>query len=287
MRFAGTTLVLQVFVVLVSQLLLCQQQACATISVCQNARQGQTIEIKCSPLQSGEQDTVAPKVNFNGKAYPLFPAEGDPEGGVFHGLLAVPADLNPGIYQLKVAGEETTLKVEDGKFPVQHIRLPKSKDNFDMSPGEKEAVEGAKACLSEKRLWQGRFVVPSKFRQSARFGMKRVVNGRLLKDYFHTGLDFAAPLGSPVFACAKGKVILARTGFKLHGNIVAIDHGQGVVSFYIHLQKIKVDEGQLVAEGEQIGTVGQTGRATGPHLHFSIYVNETASNPSQWFTTIF
>ena len=77
-----------------------------------------------------------------------------------------------------------------------------------MSPGEKEAVDGAKKVLLSERLWHGKFSPPGKARRSAGFGLKRVVNGRLLKDYYHSGLDFAASLGSPVHACAAGKVIL-------------------------------------------------------------------------------
>ncbi len=226
-------------------------------------------------------------------------------------LLAIPADLVPGDYKLTVRRmqdpeplprdhigsaesekknpplEEQTIKVQDGKFPVQRLSLPKSKDNFVMAPGEKETVEAAKATLSEERLWQGKFKLPSTARQSAAFGMKRIVNGRLLKDYFHSGLDFAASLGTPVIACADGKVILAHKGYKLHGNVVAIDHGLGVISFYIHLQQILVKEGDMVKAGDKIATVGQTGRANGPHLHFSIYVNQVATNPTQWFHSIF
>lgn len=116
---------------------------------------------------------------------------------------------------------------------------------------------------------------------------KRIVNGKLLKDYYHSGLDFAGSLGQPVYACADGKVILAHKNFRLHGNVVAIDHGQGVVSIYIHLQKIAVKEGDVVVAGEQIGNVGATGRANGPHLHLSLYVNKIATNPMPWFSKTF
>jgi murein DD-endopeptidase MepM/ murein hydrolase activator NlpD len=156
-----------------------------------------------------------------------------------------------------------------------------------MSPGEQEAVDAAKACLSPERMWQGSFTKPSQYRLSTLFGVKRAVNGRMLKDYFHSGLDFAAPAGAPVVATANGTVILAAQGWRLHGNCVALDHGQGVVSFYIHLKTLAVTKGQSVKAGDKIGTVGQTGRANGPHLHFSIYVNKVATNPLDWFTRTF
>lgn len=254
--------------------------------------QGQTIEVTFVPDQekiNSQQSSYS--LSFNKSSYKLFPIVNGGNQTGFRCLLAIPADLPEGDYQIGIKNEQIeeghSIKVKDGKFPVQRLTLPKSKDNFVMAPGEKEAVEQAKALLSDKRLWQGSFKLPSQSRQSAAFGMKRIVNGRLLKDYFHSGLDFAASLGTPVDACADGKVILAHKGYKLHGNIVAIDHGQGVVSFYIHLQQILVKEGDSVKAGQKIATVGQTGRANGPHLHFSVYVNKVATNPSQWFHTTF
>src|SRR5439155_740965 len=120
----------------------------------------------------------------------------------------------------------------------QNIRLPKGKDNFLMSAGEEAAVDAAKSTLSPKQYWNGKFLRPANARVSASFGLRRRVNGQLLKDYFHSGLDFAGRSGAPVFAAQEGKVILAHWGWKLHGNTVCIDHGQGVLSFYIHLSKI-------------------------------------------------
>ncbi|MDR3615771.1 MAG: M23 family metallopeptidase [Candidatus Obscuribacterales bacterium] len=246
--------------------------------------QGETIELTLD----------SPEYTFNGKTYKAFPngsttqaeSEKSPESK-YVGLLAVPADLDPGKYLLKAGSDEKSLSVRAGQFVLQHINLPKSKDNFEMSPGEKEAIEGAKATVSEQRLWTGKFQAPSKARVSASFGIKRVVNGKLLKDYFHAGIDYAGGLGSPITACSDGKVIVVGHNFKLHGNCVCLDHGQGVVSIYIHMQKIAVKEGQMVHKGEQIGTIGASGRATGPHLHFSLYVNQSAANPNDWYQKAF
>jgi lysostaphin len=274
-------------------------------------RQGDTIEVVFnSPTHEGGsasdsdsgQTGENPSVNFNGHQYKAFPVVSEPSDGVtggaadpgveknrrqFKALFAVPADLDPGKYSLKSGSETVGLAVRAGLFPLQHIHLAPSKDNFDTAPGEEEAVERAKSTLSTERYWHGPFTAPSHARTSTGFGLKRMVNGRLLKDYFHSGLDYAGALGSPILATSSGKVVLVGRGFKLHGNTVAIDHGQGVISFYIHMKTIKVAEGEEVKAGQQIGTVGQTGRATGPHLHFSIYVNKVAANPSNWFTTSF
>ncbi len=267
----------------------------------QTPSQGQTIEVtieRSADAASTPPSGACPAVTLNGKVYKSFPfsitatpnadtANVSTSGQVCKALLAVPADLEPGKYPLGSCDEEVVLSVEPGRFPLQHISLPPAKDNFLMSPGEEKAIGAAKAALSDDRLWQGCFSPPSTARVSAGFGLKRMVNGRLLKDYFHSGIDYAAFLGAPVRACADGTVVLTGLGFRLHGNTIAIDHGQGVVSFYIHLQKILVKKGQLVKQGQQIATTGRSGRATGPHLHYSLYVNQVAANPNDWFKRSF
>ncbi len=264
--------------------------AWATISVSNSApKQGETIEISWQPGDGkGVLDyEVSPttSITFNGNNCRLFPVAAHP--GTYRCLIAIPANLTPGKYPLAILQEQTMLKVIDAKFPVQHLTLPKSKNNFIMSAGEEQIMNATKAVLSDKRLWQGNFVKPCQARLSAQFGIRRVVNGALLKDYFHSGIDFAGALGQPVLACADGKVVLAHRGFRLHGNVIGIDHGQGIISIYIHLQKIIVKEGETVSAGQQIGNVGATGRANGPHLHLSLYVNQTAANPLPWFSKAF
>ena len=255
------------------------------------AKQGQTVKLIIKDYASdaaggGANGAAPPAVQFHGKTYTAFPLKSDSvnEARV---LIAVPADLAAGTYPIKVGDEDKSLKVLDSHFPVQSIRLPKGKDNFKSSPGEEEAVDAAKAQLSPDQFWEGKFLHPSSARVSSAFGLRRRVNGVLLKDYFHSGLDFAGATGSPVLATQSGKVLLARHGWKLHGNTICIDHGQGVLSFYIHLSKILVNEGDMVKAGQKIGAVGSTGRASGPHLHFSLYVNKDATNPWDWFSHSF
>jgi len=239
-------------------------------------RQGQTLVVRVGP---GTAQTV-PTVGFNGKAYRLFV-----DGDGYRALVGVPADLTPGDYKLSVGDEVQTVHVKAGSFAVQRIRLSKDKDNFLSSPGEEEAVDAAKKTVSDEQLWDGKFRRPSLARQSSAFGNRRMVNGRLLKDYFHSGLDYAGALGSPITATQRGRVIIAENkNWRLHGNMVALDHGQGVVSFYIHMSKVLVKKGQVVNAGDLIGRVGSTGRATGPHLHFSLYVNGDATNPYEWYS---
>jgi len=279
------------------------QPAWAKIVVSNSSpKQGETIEITWEPGDGGGlldyKTSPLTSIAFNNNKYRLF------GGGLpLRCLLAIPADLAPGQYLLGpilipnksadggedilVSKEQVALTVKDAKFPVQHLSLPKKKDNFIMSPGEEEAMNKAKAALSDARLWKGLFTKPCQARISSVFGIRRIVNGKLLKDYYHSGVDFAGNLGQPVTACADGKVVLAHSNFKLHGNVLALDHGQGVVTIYIHLQKIMVKEGDIVKAGQQIGAVGATGRANGPHLHLSLYVNQVAANPMQWFSKTF
>jgi murein DD-endopeptidase MepM/ murein hydrolase activator NlpD len=259
------------------------QPVCAAITLSNPApRQGETIEVTCAASNVGKHldSETSQSLTFNRNTYRLFPAE----SGGFRCLIAMPADLIPGKYSIALGDEHCPITVKDAKYPVQRLSLPKTKDNFIMSPGEEKAVNTAKETLSNKRLWDGNFIKPCQAKISAVFGIRRIVNGKLLKDYYHSGVDFAGSLGQPVEACADGKVVLAHHNFKLHGNIIALDHGQGVVTIYIHLQKIMVKEGDYVKSGQQIGAVGATGRANGPHLHLSLYVNQVAANPLPWFT---
>ncbi len=270
--------------------------------------QGETIEVTYThKVRTKDTESKADVLVFNEHTFKMFPVDSNknsqtaentenaeqaenkanPLLETYHCLIAVPADLTPGKYPVNIGTENSAVIVKDGVFPIQCLTLPKSKDNFLTSPGEEEAMDRAKAVLSDKRLWQGVFKKPCTAKTSAKFGLRRVVNGKLLKDYYHSGLDFAGSLGQPIYACANGKVILAHKNFRLHGNVVAIDHGQGVITIYIHMQKIAVKEGDIVSAGQQIGNVGATGRANGPHLHLSLYVNKIATNPMPWFTKVY
>lgn len=251
----------------------------------ENAKQGQTIEVKIK----GTFDTP-PVVSFNKSTYQTFKSDSsasDTSEPIYQTLIGIPADLKPGDYKLKVDNDERVIKVADGKFPVQRLSLSKKVAALEPAPGEMEAIQKCKETLSGQRLWTNTFTLPSPARVSTQFGLKRIVNGKLQPDYFHSGIDYAGGLGSPVKATAPGTVILARSGYKLHGNVICIDHGQGVVSFYLHLSKMLVKEGDTVKAGEVIGKIGQTGRANGPHLHFSLYVNQVATNPVDWYKQVY
>jgi murein DD-endopeptidase MepM/ murein hydrolase activator NlpD len=254
-------------------------------------KQGEVFQlaVDADALGLTNDSDVPPPVEFLGQSHKLFVVPDHASGKkVFQALIGVPVVEKAGTRTVTVGTHSRQISVIPAGYPVQRLTLPPSKNNFNMAFGEEEAMNKAKGTVSEERLWQGNFSHPSKARQSSGFGIRRIVNGKLLDDYFHSGIDYAGFTGSPITACAPGKVILAKTGvFKLHGNTVAIDHGQGVISIYIHMQKIEVKLGDRVSQGQKIGTIGQTGRANGPHLHFSIYCNKTACNPNQWYKAAF
>jgi murein DD-endopeptidase MepM/ murein hydrolase activator NlpD len=123
------------------------------------------------------------------------------------------------------------------------------------------------------------FIVPVEGRVSGVFGSQRILNGKPRSP--HSGLDIAAPKGTPVVSPAGGIVRLAATGMYLMGNTLMIDHGLGVISIFIHLDSISARVGESVGQGEIVARIGQTGRATGPHLHWGISVGSISIDPAR------
>lgn len=139
-------------------------------------------------------------------------------------------------------------------------------------------VKAARAEPSERRDFLMHFIWPATGPISGVYGSQRILNGVPRAPHF--GTDIAAPEGSQVIAPADGVVRLAETGFYLTGGTIIIDHGFGIYSSYLHLSRVAVKVGQELRQGEAIGAVGQTGRATGPHLHWGLNWNETRLDPA-------
>ncbi|RIV85418.1 M23 family peptidase [Aurantiacibacter xanthus] len=134
---------------------------------------------------------------------------------------------------------------------------------------ELDAIWNARTADSPVDGWRENFIWPAQGRISGRFGSQRIYQGE--PGSYHSGLDIAGGAGAPVVAPASGKVTLATTQpFSLEGNLVIIDHGDGLNSAFLHLSRIDVTEGQMIRQGDPIGLIGASGRATGPHLHWSI-----------------
>lgn len=117
------------------------------------------------------------------------------------------------------------------------------------------------------------------------YGVSRTYNGVPREGYFHGGLDYGAREGSAVISPADGRVVLVgeeTDGFPYHGTCVTVDHGHGVASLLMHLSASAVKRGDVVRAGQLIGNVGETGVATGPHLHWGLHVGGVAVNPTPW-----
>jgi murein DD-endopeptidase MepM/ murein hydrolase activator NlpD len=178
-----------------------------------------------------------------------------------------------------------SVRVGDRKFPVQRINLPPGKAGVKATEYELQRAAEFKALRTPEKFWDGPFLAPNKGRVTTIYGVRRYYNGKFANDYYHRGVDYAGAAGSPVVAPAGGRVTLVGTvsqGFRVHGNVVGIDHGQGVASIFMHLSRINVKEGDFVNPGQLIGAVGSTGASTGPHLHWGLYVNGKSVDPVPW-----
>lgn len=149
-------------------------------------------------------------------------------------------------------------------------------------PAEAAAITAARAeaaaCPRDAAGWAMRFLAPAAGPITGVFGSQRILGGEPQAP--HSGLDIGAAAGAPVRAPAAGFVRLAARDFTLEGNLVMIDHGLGLVSALLHLSRIDVLPGQFVAQGEVVGAVGATGRATGPHVHWGVTWNGVRFDPA-------
>ncbi|WBY17044.1 M23 family metallopeptidase [Erythrobacteraceae bacterium WH01K] len=142
---------------------------------------------------------------------------------------------------------------------------------------EWNAIVDARARKTGAEGWTQDFVWPVTGRISGLFGRQRIYRGE--PGSYHSGIDIAPGNGVPFVAPADGVVVLARTGFSLEGNLIIIDHGAGLNSAFLHASRIVVEEGQAVTQGQHIGNVGASGRATGPHLHWSLKWHDARLDP--------
>lgn len=181
---------------------------------------------------------------------------------------------------------EGSFEINAGTFPVQRLTLPPKMVTFDEETQKRVDRDSAKlkevfGLNSGERLWHEPFVYPvRKMRISSAFGLQRIMNDEPRPR--HTGVDFRAPVGEPILAVNAGRVALVDNQY-LGGNVVAIDHGWGIFSVYSHLDATTVKEGERVLKGQMIGRAGQTGRASGPHLHFAFRLNGARVDPMTVF----
>ncbi len=185
---------------------------------------------------------------------------------------------------------QETLTVTAGSFPTYNIVVPASRQNLldpDLSRAEREKVEQVFAGVSPWRLFSAPFGYPltGELQPTSPFGQRRSYSGGPVSSY-HSGQDYGAATGVPVYAPAKGIVVLAEP-LAVRGQAVILDHGWGVFSGFWHLSQIDVTVGQEVDRGQVIGLVGNTGLSTGSHLHWEMQVRGVPVDPVQWTTESF
>ena len=168
------------------------------------------------------------------------------------------------------------------RYAEQHVRL-KDSSKVTLSPDdEKRALAEIERIQSLKKHWRetddtdSGFVRPADGRLSSRFGLRRIFNGEPRAP--HSGLDIAVPRGAPIVAAAEGRV-LAVDDYFFNGKTVFVDHGNGLLSMYCHLDRMDVKPGDTLRKGQRLGLAGATGRASGPHLHWSVVLNGTMVDP--------
>ncbi len=204
-------------------------------------------------------------------------------------ILGIDMAQSPGVYPLEVVWDgcddcpmaRYEIEVISSSFGTQTLSLPKGM--VDLDPPALARVEREKKQLQSvfvgrlgQKLWDGSFIVPVQGKILNTFGFKRILNGQVRNQ--HSGEDIGAPMGTPVLATNRGKVVVIGE-FYFNGHSVIVDHGFGFFTMYFHLLSIAVTEGQIVERGEILGQVGQSGRATGPHLHWGAKLNGARINP--------
>ena len=227
------------------------------------------------------------RADWDGRPLALFPTA--------HGvaaLIGIDLDVRPGHIGWRVTRPSVAknggalatgaVTVRARTFPTQPLTLPKGMVDLDAPTlarvgTEREELKAALAAGAAERLWRGPFGIPVDGGQpTGGFGLRRILNGHPRSP--HTGYDWAAPAGTPVLAANTGRAALVAEHFFAGRNVV-LDHGLGLFTLYFHLTEARVAPGESVNAGQVIGTVGATGRVTGPHLHFAVLLNGARVDP--------
>ena len=252
-----------------------------------NAPPATALETRVVPPSSGQGDIVTFFLSGLRDAREVDGKLGDRplrffrDGDQYAALAGIDVEAKPGkvpwritvVDALGVSRERTgEIVVKSRQFPVQRLTLPTPMVDLDPEAERRAASEAARLralyqTASPERLWHGSFARPVAGQDPGHgFGARRIINGKPRMP--HSGVDFGAERGTPVLASNRGRVALVGDFF-FAGRLVALDHGLGLYTLYFHLDRIDVPEGAMVERGEQIGVVGATGRATGPHLHWA------------------
>ena len=220
----------------------------------------------------------APKASFEGKPVMVIK-----EQDTWRAIVGIPLTVKPGIQQITTGGRELNFMVGTKKYPEQRITL-KNQRQVNPNPNDIKRIDNELAIqIKAYRTFSPNtpsnllLDKPVNGPLSSKFGVRRFFNGEERNP--HAGLDFAVPAGTPIKTPAAGKVILIGNYF-FNGNTVFVDHGQGFISMFCHMSKVDTKVGQQLARGDVVGKVGSTGRATGPHMHWNVSLNDARVDPA-------
>jgi len=225
--------------------------------------------------------SAAPKVYYKNRRVMVL--EKDEQ---WHAVVGIPLSAKAGKHTLQLgsakAKKQKTFTVKNKEYKKQYITV-KNKRHVNPNPADLKRIKGERSLIGKalttfsNRDVQTAFVLPVDGPMSSPFGLRRFFNKQPRKP--HSGLDLAAPQGTPIVAPSNATVVDTGDYF-FNGNTVFLDHGQGLITMYCHMHTIDVKPGDSVKQGEQIGTVGKTGRVTGPHLHWGVSLNNARVNPN-------
>lgn len=220
----------------------------------------------------------APKATFQGKPVMVIK-----EQDTWRAIVGIPLTVKPGIQQISTGGRDLDFTVGNKKYPEQRITL-KNQRQVNPNPDDIKRIDNELAIqIKAYRTFSPNtpsnllLDKPVNGPLSSKFGVRRFFNGEERNP--HAGLDFAVPAGTPIKTPAAGKVILIGNYF-FNGNTVFVDHGQGFISMFCHMSKVDTKVGQQLGRGDVVGKVGSTGRATGPHMHWNVSLNDARVDPA-------
>ncbi|MFL6415484.1 MAG: M23 family metallopeptidase, partial [Bryobacteraceae bacterium] len=250
----------------------------------------QTFSVKPGRIRQGETLRLtalasADSARLGKRKVPLYL-----DGDLKSGLISIAFNARPGEHTLEFLDskdsvlEKTTFIVVNAHYPRQNVVLPKAVAELKPSPEERENVNAFRVEETPERFWQEPFHRPIPGCITSIFGVERYINGKPTGDY-HAGIDQRGAAGTPIYPVTDGIVRLAAK-YELRGGTVAVDHGEGVTSIYLHMSKVLAKPGDRVTTSDALGLVGSTGRSTAPHLHWTLYVHGEPVNPNQWISNV-
>jgi murein DD-endopeptidase MepM/ murein hydrolase activator NlpD len=270
-------------------------------TACQSSPSSLDISIRPTPPEPG--DTVRMEVRgvsaarlvgrFEGKEVHFYPLAKTSA----RLLIGLHSEWNPGPVNIEITEKKwifpdrkhvMAVEIKKKQFRHENLWLTEGKTKLPQDPKQEEAkrtIEKTFLIESPDQLWAGKFEWPLKGKVTTSYGVRRTVNKKIKWPY-HKGIDIYAPEGTDVMAPNGGVVLLAQR-FPVQGRMIMLDHGQGVITTYLHLSSFSVTEKQKVEKGQIIGKVGADGFTTGPHLHWGFYIHSDPVNPQNWMQTEF